>query len=52
MQRLSVNDVPPNQRMQQTVWPVTARAKDARSAPAQPAADAQRWADEVLLGPD
>jgi len=34
-----------NQRIQLTVCAVTARAKSARSAPAQPAPDAQRWAD-------
>jgi hypothetical protein len=33
-----------NNRMQVTVWAITARAKSARSAPAQPAPDAERSA--------
>ena len=39
-----------NHRIQQPVCAVTARAKAARSAPAQPAADAGRWPDMRPMG--
>jgi hypothetical protein len=41
---------PPNKRVNLSVWPVTARAKGARSEPVQPAGYAQRYATEVRWG--
>lgn len=41
--------VPSNSPMHVTVWSVTARAKSAWSTPAQPAPDAERWADMKVI---